>query len=76
MLLFDYPTTQKVSRVLVSAHDSSIVLFIVAEAGLMKKAYMHDPVAAHSPWQPCAQYECAGSACSNDLISVLPRRSR
>lgn len=61
----------------VSAHDCSFVFFIVRSGGRAdEKGSLHDPMAVHSPWQPCAQSECAGSACSNDLISVLPRRSR
>lgn len=60
-----------------SAHDSSFVFFIALSGVLadVKHSLLH-PMAAHSPWQPCAQSESSGSACSNDLISVLPRQSR
>lgn len=76
MPFFDYCTTKGLLR-FVSAHDSSFVFYIVRSGGWAdEKRSLHDPMAAHSPWQPCAQLECAGSACSNDLISVLPQWSR
>lgn len=60
-----------------SAHSSSFVFLTVCSEGQTdEKLSLHDPMAAHSSWQPCAQSQCAGSACSNDLISILPRRSR